>query len=79
MTDKYRVQVCRLFRGHPVPVRPAESFSVGHLTPVKSIVRKAKKVAGFNNEKCSKLDMGDRIVLTTKSGTHQVEIQYCPA
>jgi len=79
MTDKYRVQVCRLFRGHPIPVKPAESFTTGHLTPFKGIVRKAKKLAGLSNVKCITEDRGDRILITTENRTHQLEVQYCQA
>jgi hypothetical protein len=79
MTDKYKVQVCRLFRGHPIPVKPAESFSVGHLTSFRALVRKAKQVAGLNNIKCVTEDRGDRIIITTESRTHQLEVQYCQA
>jgi len=74
MTDKYKVQVCRLFRGHPIPVKPAEFFSVGHLTPRESIVRQAKKLTGFNKIKTRTEDLGNTILLT--SPTHLLRLEY---
>jgi hypothetical protein len=74
MTDKYRVQVFRLFRGHPIPVRPAEFFSVGHLAARESIIRQAKKLTGFNKVRTRTKDLGNTILLIGQ--THQLNIDY---
>jgi hypothetical protein len=78
MTHKYKVELFRLFRGHPVPVGKSAYINVNANITDRSLVSKAKEAVNFVG-KCHKKDLGNTLVLKPEKSKNFITIKFCQA
>lgn len=78
MTHKYKVELQRLFRGHPLSLGKPEYIEIGQRSHDRTLICKAKEAFGFGGIKTNKIDQGDTILLKFRENkTHQLSIKFC--
>ena len=78
MTHRYKVELRRIFRGHPIALGRPEFVEIGAKAPDRTLIAKAKAAFGMAGIKSNKEDRGNEILLKFKGcKTHQLSIQFC--